>query len=633
MRFAHPQLLWLLLVVPPMVFAFLFWAARRRQTLLTAFIQARLLPDLTTGLSPARERWRTMLLTAASALLVLALARPQWGFTWEEARQRGLDVIVAIDTSKSMLAEDISPNRLARAKLAALELMQTAKSDRLGLIAFAGTAFLQCPMTIDDAAFRQSVTMLDVNTLPQGGTALGEAIRAAMDAFKEADGHRVLVLMTDGEDHDSDAVTAAREAAAKGLRIFTIGIGSPEGELLRVRDAKGRTEYLKDADGNVIKSRLNEALLQEIATAGNGFYLPLRGAKTIETLYEKGLAPLPKTESEAKLYKRYHERYHWPLAAAIVLLIIEMLWPARRRTASARTTTPPAPATVIGLLLLALFASASAEASASRALRAYRSGDFEAAQREYQRLLEKQPDDARLALNAGTAALQRGEWATAEQLLDRAVTAPELGVQQRAYYNRGHARFARGEAAPDLPARKEFWQQSLRDFEAATKLDAQDADARHNYEFVKKMLEELQQHEQQQQQQDQSDQPDPSDQQQQNQQNQQPQDQQPPQRDQQQGQPQDQRQDQQSQQQPEPQQKDAGQPKEPESKPQPNPGQQPQSQSEGQSGQASSAGQRSPDQMTPEQALRVLDTVKGDERVLPLQPLRPADPSRPVKDW
>lgn len=146
---------------------------------------------------------------------------------------------MAIDTSKSMLAEDIAPNRLARAKLAALDLMQQAKSDRLGLVAFAGGAFLQCPLTIDDNAFRQSVEALDVNIIPQGGTAVAEAVTTALTAFKEGDNFKVLVLFTDGEDNDENAVSAAQAAAKEGMKIFTIGIGTAEGELLRVKDAKG----------------------------------------------------------------------------------------------------------------------------------------------------------------------------------------------------------------------------------------------------------------------------------------------------------------------------------------------------------------------------------------------------------
>lgn len=335
MTFAHPQVLWLLLVFPPALLLFFWWSWRKRQVLAAQFIQARLLPGLTVGLSTLRQKIRLSCLLLALVCVILALARPQWGFVWQEARQRGLDIVVAVDTSKSMLARDIAPTRLARAKLAALDLMQQAKSDRLGLVAFAGTAFLQCPLTIDDAAFRQSVEALDVNTIPQGGTAIAEAIETALTAFKEGDNFKVLVLFTDGEDHDSGALEAARKAAAQGLQIFTIGVGTVEGDLLPLE--------VRDPQGNAVKSHLNEALLQQIAGATEkGFYLPLRGAKTIDTLYAKGLAPLPKSESKEKLVKRYQERFHWPLAAAILLLLVEMLLPERGREPRTRTAAAPA---------------------------------------------------------------------------------------------------------------------------------------------------------------------------------------------------------------------------------------------------------------------------------------------------
>src|SRR5438477_3779825 len=230
MRFAHPHILWLLLVFPPAMLAFFWWALRQRRRLMVQFIQARLLPALTVGISQRRQKIRLACLFLALIFLILALARPQWGFDWEETRQRGLDIVVAIDTSKSMLAEDITPNRLGRAKLAALDLMQQARSDRLGLVAFAGSAFLQCPLTVDDAAFRQSVEALDVNIIPEGGTALAEAIQTALSAFKEAENFKVLLLFTDGEDQDSGALEAARKAAEAGLKVCTIGIGSTKGE-------------------------------------------------------------------------------------------------------------------------------------------------------------------------------------------------------------------------------------------------------------------------------------------------------------------------------------------------------------------------------------------------------------------
>ena len=265
MRFEHPNLLWLLLVIPPALAAFFWWSERVKKKLLTQFVESRLLAQLTTGLSPQRRKWKYILLIAAAALLIVAIARPQRGFDLEEVQQNGLDIVVAVDTSKSMLATDIAPNRLARAKLAALELMQTAKADRLGLVAFAGDAFLECPLTIDDTAFQQSVQALDVNTIPQGGTAIAAAINTALGTFKEKGNHRALVLFTDGEDNDEGALEAAQNAAKEGLKIFTVGIGSADGTLVTIADANGNSDYIRDEKGQVVKSHLNEQLLQQIA--------------------------------------------------------------------------------------------------------------------------------------------------------------------------------------------------------------------------------------------------------------------------------------------------------------------------------------------------------------------------------
>ncbi len=341
MRFALPQLLWVLLLVP-LLAVFLIWAWRAKERLIAQFVQSRLLAQLTVGVSKTRQKARLALLVSAVALAVLALARPQWGFSWEEVSQKGLDIVVAIDTSRSMLAADIPPNRLERAKLAAMDLMKLARNDRLGLVAFAGSSFLQCPLTLDEEAFRQGVAALDVNIIPQGGTAIAETIQTALSAFKDGDNHKILVLFTDGEDHEDGVVEGAQAASAKGLRIFTIGIGSAVGELIRVPDAKGKLDFLKDDSGNVVKSRLNETLLQKIAGAAGGFYLPLRGANTMDLLYERGLAPLPKSEFNAKLMQRHHERFYWPLGIAIVLLVIEMFMPERQKVRRPAVDAPGA---------------------------------------------------------------------------------------------------------------------------------------------------------------------------------------------------------------------------------------------------------------------------------------------------
>ena len=387
MRFEHPNLLWLLLVIPPALALFFWWASRKRRQLLTQFIQTRLLSALTVGISPVRQKIRFGCLILAVTLLVVALARPQHGFDLQKIEQRGLDIVVAVDTSKSMLAGDIAPNRLERAKLAALDLMQQAKPDRLGVVAFAGDAFLECPLTFDSAAFQQSVQALNVNTLPQGGTAIAAAIKTAQTAFKESNHYKVLVLFTDGEDNDGDAAAEAQEAARTGLKIFTIGIGTPQGDLLRVMDANGSGDYIRDSDGNVVKSHLNETLLRQIAATTGGFYLPLRGANTVETLYEKGLTPLPKSENEERLVRRYHEQYHWPMAAAALLLLAEMFLPERKRAAKAvkpvsSTSTSLARAAAMAILFCVL--PMTAFASASSALREYNQGRYDGALEQYQ---------------------------------------------------------------------------------------------------------------------------------------------------------------------------------------------------------------------------------------------------------
>ncbi|MGN6552178.1 MAG: VWA domain-containing protein [Verrucomicrobiota bacterium] len=649
MSFANSHLLWLLLVIPPGLLVFFVWSARTRRNLMKQFIHARLLPGLTAGVSPGREKIRASCVILAAVFLVLALARPQWGYDLEEVRQRGLDIVVAIDTSKSMLAEDIAPNRLARAKYAALDLMQQAKSDRLGLVAFAGTAFLQCPLTIDDSAFRQSVESLDVNTLPEGGTALAEAIETAQKAFKEGDSYKVLVLFTDGEDHDERALRISKSAAEAGLRIFTIGIGSAEGEML--------PDTVRDENGNRVKSRLNETLLQQIAGAANGFYLPMRGANTIDTLYQNGLAPLPKSESQEKWVKRARDRYHWPLAIAILLLIIEVFFPERK---DARGNSKTKRAEVVGsrwansnsvALMLAFACCAwanSALASPSTALRDYKSGKYNEALHEYERSLQKEKDDPRLHFNAGAAAYRNQQFDDAAKHLEKALTAPDLNLQQRAYYNLGNTLFHLGETSPDPSKKTAMWEDSLKNYQSSLKLNPQDADAKFNQEFVKRKLEELKQQQQQKQdsKQDQKQDDQKQDQQKQNesekskQDQQQKSDSQKP--DQQQQDQQKQNSDQQKQQSDTDQKKEQQQQssKGEEKKEQPKPDQSQQQKSPAQekkdqeAAEEAEAAQSTPGQMTPQQAKQLLDAQKGDEMMLPAQPeQKTATQQKPLRDW
>lgn len=479
---------------------FLIWAWRTRQRLLTQFIQARLLDQLSATVSKPRQKARLVLLFSGIAFIALALARPQWGMAWEETRQRGLDIVVAIDTSRSMLANDIAPNRLTRAKLAALDLMREAKSDRLGLVAFAGTAFLQCPLTLDDEAFRQSIEAIDTTIIPQGGSALSQAITTALTAFaNEEDNYKVLVIFTDGEDHEAGAVEAAREAAGKGLRIFSVGVGTAEGELLRVTGPNNTSEFLKDDAGNAVKSRLNEGLLREIASAANGFYLPLRGADVVETLYERGLAPLPKSELATKFVRRFHERFQWPLAAGILFLTAEMLLSDRRRQTSQAMKNQPT-RKVSGAVAAACFFGVclSAVASPGSARKDFEAGRYRESLEEYRRLAEEKPGDVRLRYNAGASAYRAGAYDQATEHFSAALRAEDVKLQQQAYYNLGNTLYRAGEESQDLRGKQTAWEQAVQHYDASLKLLPEDSDAKHNLEVVRKKLEELKKQQEQQ---------------------------------------------------------------------------------------------------------------------------------------
>lgn len=331
MSFAAPQILWLALGFLPALALFFAWTWRQKQAALSQFIGSRLITELVIGFSATRQWIKRSLLVAAVGSLLLALARPVWGFTEEASRSSGLDIIVCFDVSKSMLATDLKPNRLLRAKLAVQDLLKVAPADRLGLVAFAGSAFLQCPLALDSESFRLSVQALDTDTIPLPGTALAEALREAQSAFKgESAGARAVVIFTDGEDHEPGAVERARECVKDGIRIFTVGVGTTTGEILTdTPDPFGNKRFVRDEDGNVVKSVLNEKSLMEIAEAGGGFYLPLQNAQTMNTLYQRGLAPMPKVASKAEQFRQATERFQWPLAFAVLLLLLEIVVPER----------------------------------------------------------------------------------------------------------------------------------------------------------------------------------------------------------------------------------------------------------------------------------------------------------------
>ncbi|HJN90192.1 MAG TPA: VWA domain-containing protein [Verrucomicrobiota bacterium] len=502
-HFEHSQILWLTALVVPLLGLFLGWAWRRRRKRVTRFIHANLVDQLTLGLSAVRRKAKLALLLGVVLLLFLTLARPKGGYELQKTETRSLDILVAVDTSRSMLATDQNPNRLERAKLAVLDLMRLAKRDRLGLIAFSGTAFLQCPLTIDRNAFVQNVNSLSTDIIPQGGTAISEAVNEALRTFgKEEDNHKVLVLMTDGEDHESGVTDAVEKANDIGMKIFTIGLGTAEGELIQLPNPQTRRlEFLKDESGNVVKSRLNESLLRKLSTDTGAFYLPLQGADTMERLYEAGLAGLTPNRIENQLTRRYIERYQWPLGLAILLLLSEMLLGEGRRESQKNSAAALA---ALGLLLLA----PAALATPADARRAMDQNEFNRALRLYEELLKDNPKDPRLHYNAGAAAYGAGDFEKARNRFNSTLASPEapLPLQQQAFYNLGNTMFRLGETTDNPDDKAKQWIDALKKYEGALKLSQQledtpeDEDAQFNTDIVKKRLEQLEQQQQQKQQ-------------------------------------------------------------------------------------------------------------------------------------
>jgi Ca-activated chloride channel family protein len=313
--------LWLLAALT----VFYIWACKKKNRAMESFARRDLLRELSPSLNRKSQNMKALFMVLSIFAIAIALMRPQWGFEWKEVKRSGLDILIAIDTSKSMLAEDVKPNRLERSKLAVKDLIKKLQGDRIGLIAFAGDAFLQSPLTVDYSGFMLSLDDLDVHTIPKGGTSLSNAIKAALEGYEGGKKkYKVLVIITDGEDHEGKAVEWAEKAKEQGIKIFTVGIGTEEGELIPLTDESGRMMFLKDRSGNVVKTSLDENTLQQIALTTGGSYVKSTATEFgLDLIYEEKLSKMEKREVESKMVKKFDERYQIPLALALLLLSIE----------------------------------------------------------------------------------------------------------------------------------------------------------------------------------------------------------------------------------------------------------------------------------------------------------------------
>ncbi len=322
-RFANPDNLYFLLAIPAAVLFFVYSRYRSRKALGNfgdSVLVSRLIPDK----SRTRPVMKFILVSLAAALMVIAAARPQYGDRLEEVRREGVEVIIALDVSNSMLAEDIRPNRLERSKQAIERLVEQLENDRIGLIVFAGDAYMQLPVTADYVSAKMFLSSVGPEIVPKQGTAIGAAINLGLRSFTPTNREsRAMIIITDGENHEDDPVSAAKTAADENVVIYTVGIGSPEGAPIPFT-AGGRTDFLKDRDGNTVISRLDEKILSEIASVTGGKYVRATAAGIGLNEIYADIGKMKKSETGGKVFTEYNDHFQYFAGASILLLLAEL---------------------------------------------------------------------------------------------------------------------------------------------------------------------------------------------------------------------------------------------------------------------------------------------------------------------
>ena len=493
MTFGAAEWLWGLFLIPILIVLFIR-AERRGLKRLHEFVSARLLPQLAATVNRPRRLLRFGLQLLGLSFALLALAQPRWGYTFEDVKRKGLDLLIAVDTSRSMLSNDVQPNRLERVKLAAQDLINQLQGDRVGLIAFAGSAAVQAPLTIDYDAVVDAINDLDTKTVPEGGTNISGAIKLAHVVFgKSALGNRALILFTDGEELEGDAVKTAKAAASDGVRIFTVGVGTPQGSLIPIAGENGETAFVKDSTGQVVKSKLDQKRLREIAQATDGFYLHLEnGPSTMRQLYDDGLSKMQAAEIDTRLSRRPIERYELPLSIAFLALTLSILIGERKRGRERIYVHTPAKVTAATAVFV--ICSCQFAFSAPAGLDAYRDGKFEDAYSQFQQTLRSHPQsraEDKLQFDSGAAAYKLENYGKALESFSQALLSPDLGLQSKSHYNLGNTLYEHGETQKSDTKKLGDWTNALDHYEQTLKLEPQNKAAKDNYDYVKKKIEEL----------------------------------------------------------------------------------------------------------------------------------------------
>lgn len=329
-RFQHIEYLYALAIIP--LFGLLYaWSRIKRRKALEALGDVPLVRQLFPDISNIKPAWKFVLFTVAAIFMVVGTADPQLGTKLEEVKREGVNIIIALDVSNSMRAEDLKPNRLERAKQAISKMLDKLSNDRVGIIIFAGEAYLQLPLTNDYGSVKMFLSAIDPSVIPTQGTAIGAAVKLAMKSFNaEEKRYKTLIVITDGENHEDDAMKAVKEAREDGVITHTIGMGSPEGTPIPTYAMGLQTGFRKDRAGNIILTKLNEQSLQEIAAKGGGVYVRATNSETGLNIVIEEIGKMEKKEFGTKVFTNFEDRFQYALAAALLLLVWEFFLSDRR---------------------------------------------------------------------------------------------------------------------------------------------------------------------------------------------------------------------------------------------------------------------------------------------------------------
>jgi len=460
---------------------FLIW----RKKALARYGDWNVISQLMPEQSVTKTTLKFILGITALILLIFALVDPQTGSKLEKVKRKGIELIIALDVSNSMMAQDIRPNRLERAKQAISRLIDRLEGDRIGLIVFAGKAYTQLPITSDYAAAKMFINTVNTGMVPTQGTAIGDAISLAAGSFGDNKFNKAIVVITDGEDHQGGVLEQTEAVAKKGIAVYAIGMGLPDGAPIPLYNGDIQTGYKKDQQGNIIISKLDETLLQRIATLGKGMYVRATNSETGLNQIFDDINKIQKTEIESKQYSDYEDRFQYFVALALILLILD-LFIFERKTKWLKKVKP---FTLTLLVLLSFPAIAQKENKLLRqGNQAYEKGDYKSAEKDYRRALEINKESVKGQFNLGSAIYQEKNYEEAAKIYGNlAEKNQERSNQAKIFHNLGNS---------FLQAKE--YEKSILAYKNALMNDPKDLDTKYNLEYAKMMLKKQQQQQQQQ---------------------------------------------------------------------------------------------------------------------------------------